>query len=233
MLQAKSLSKAYGSHVALHPLDLEVRSGEVLCLLGANGAGKTTTLNLLLGFLEPTAGAAYVDGIEVAKDPAGARARLAYVPEVAALYPHLSSRENFHYFVRLSGAERDPREAESLLAKVGFPTEALDRRAGALSKGMRQKVVLAIALARGAKALLLDEPLSGLDPSAANDFVRTLRAASDEGVAVFMATHDVFRAKDCATRVGILKSGRLAGMLETAGLAGAEIERIYLEHMRG
>lgn len=204
-----------------------------MALLGANGAGKTTTLNLFLGFTQPTSGRALVGGVEVARQPAATRSRLAYVPEVVALYPHLTGLENLDYFVRLGGRAPAGRgELEQALAAVGLPAEAFGRRARTYSKGMRQKVALAIALACRAEALLLDEPLSGLDPAAANDFVATLRRAASGGLAVLMATHDVFRAKDCAARVGILKRGRLIELRATAGMSGAELERLYLDHMQ-
>lgn len=234
MLRAEALTKSYGTAVALQGLDLAVGAGEIVALLGANGAGKTTTLNLFLGFTQPTSGRALVGEVEVARQPAAARSRLAYVPEVVALYPHLTGLENLDYFVRLGGRAPAGRgELERALAAVGLPAEAFGRRARTYSKGMRQKVVLATALARRAEALLLDEPLSGLDPAAANDFVATVRQAASRGLAVLMATHDVFRAKDCAGRVGILKQGRLIELRETAGMSGAELERLYLDHMKG
>jgi ABC-2 type transport system ATP-binding protein len=233
MLRAEALTKRYGPAIALEGLNLEVVSGEIVALLGANGAGKTTTLNLFLGFLSPSSGRAWVGDIEVAKQPAAARARLAYVPEVVALYDHLTGLENVEYFVRLGGGPTPRRsELEDSLMACGLPREAFGRRAVAYSKGMRQKVALAIALARRAQALLLDEPLSGLDPAAANDFVGTLRLAGERGLAVLMATHDVFRAKECARRVGILKGGRLIELRDTAGLSGSELEQLYLHHMK-
>ncbi len=233
MLKANALSKSYGSSDALCNLNLSVEPGEVVGLLGANGAGKSTTLNIFLGFVAPSSGSASVGGIDVVRDPVGARARIAFVPEVVALYPHLSGLENVDYFVRLTGRE-DPQRADLLkaLATVGLPAAAADRRASTYSKGMRQKVALAIALARRAEALLLDEPLSGLDPSAANEFVASVRDAGDRGMAVLMATHDVFRAKECAHRVGILKGGRLVDLRSTDSLSGAQLEELYLEHMR-
>jgi len=233
VLKACALTKRFGSSVALEGLDLAVGRGEVVGLLGANGAGKTTTLNLFLGFVEPTSGTASVGEVDVAQDPVAARARIAYVPEVVALYPHLSGLENLDYFVRLGSKRVHSRSALlDTLAQVGLPKVTAERRASTYSKGMRQKVALSIALARGADALLLDEPLSGLDPAAANDFVESIRRASESGLAVLMATHDVFRAKECAHRVGILKAGRLVDLRSTDSLTGSELERVYLQHMR-
>jgi ABC-2 type transport system ATP-binding protein len=109
--------------------------------------------------------------------------------------------------------------------------EAADKRVSTYSKGMRQKVGIAIALAKNAKALLLDEPTSGLDPKAANEFSALLTTLSDDGVAVLMATHDLFRAKESGTRVGIMRQGRLVRTLDTIEVGHADLERIYLEHM--
>lgn len=231
MLEARQLTKRFGNLTALDNLDFEVRPGEIVCLLGANGAGKTTTINLFLGFLEPTSGGAFVDGVGVKQAPSEARKRLAYIPEQVALYPTLTGLENLEFFDRLSGTRRARRELLALLARAGLPETAAHRRASTYSKGMRQKVGVAVALARDARALLLDEPLSGLDPVAANDFCKLLVAMKDEGRAVLMATHDVFRAKEVGTRIGIMKAGRLVDVLDAASLHAKEIEDIYLRHM--
>ncbi|CAK9039504.1 Probable ABC transporter ATP-binding protein NosF [Durusdinium trenchii] len=170
--------------------------GEIVCLLGANGAGKTTTINLFLGFLEPSSGGAFVNGLNVGQAPLETKKHLAYIPEQVALYPQLSGMENLDYFLRLSGIRKSRIQLISILKEAGLDEKATSRRASSYSKGMRQKVGIAIALAKNAKALLLDEPLSGLDPSAANALCVSLRRLRDEGRAILMATHDVFRAKE-------------------------------------
>lgn len=231
-LQASDLTRRFGDFVALDGLDLKVERGEIVCLLGANGAGKTTTLNLFLGFLAPSAGEARVFGVRPDHDPQGARAKLAYVPETVTLYPQLSGLENLDFFHALSGAPKLSRDAlVGHLAAAGLDRTAATRRVSTYSKGMRQKVALAAAFARGAAAWLLDEPLSGLDPHAASDLTTTLRAASADGVAILMATHDLFRARDLATRVGIMKQGRLVELLDPKALDHGELERVYLQHM--
>jgi ABC-2 type transport system ATP-binding protein len=232
MLQAKGLSKRFADRWALHPLDLEVRAGQIQCLLGANGAGKTTTLNLFLGFIDATGGTAFVDGQDVSKDVQAARARLAYVPEQVNLYPTLSGLENLTYFTKLA---RRPASDEQLIAQlreVGLEPGAAHRRVEHYSKGMRQKVGLAIALAKDARALLLDEPLSGLDPQAANELCELLRLVAQRDVAVLMATHDIFRACEVATRIGIMRSGSLVEDLDARAVSPAALERIYLDHMQ-
>lgn len=231
MLNARGLTKRFGAKTALEGLDLVVGAGEIVCLLGANGAGKTTTINLFMGFLEPTSGSATVDGIEVKASPIEARRRIAYIPENVALYPALTGLENLDYFARLTGAKPTRSQLLGALQGAGLSEEDARRRVSSYSKGMRQKVGVAIALAKNASALLLDEPLSGLDPSAANALTKLLSGLKEGGRAVLMATHDVFRAKEIGTRVGIMKAGRLIDLIEPQSLDARELERIYLAHM--
>ena len=232
MLVATDLSKRYNDVTALDSLNLTVQPGEVFCLLGANGAGKTTTINLFLNFIDPTSGTAAINGLDVTKAPLETKKYVAYIPETVMLYRNLTGIENLEYFAALAGRP-DYLRAELLnfFKRVGLPDDAPDRRVGTYSKGMRQKVGIAIALAKGAKALLLDEPTSGLDPKASNEFSDLLRQLSHAGVAVLMATHDLFRAKESGTRVGIMRHGKLVAVHGTGEFSHADLERIYLEHM--
>jgi ABC-2 type transport system ATP-binding protein len=233
MLEARDLTKRYNDIVALDALTLTVMPGEVFCLLGANGAGKTTAINLFLNFIQPSAGRASVNGLDVTTQPLETKRHLAYIPETVMLYKNLTGLENLEYFAALAGRPDLTRQrALAYFAEVGLAAEAADRRVGTYSKGMRQKVGIAIALAKGAKALLLDEPTSGLDPKASNEFSDLLKRMSANGVAVLMATHDLFRAKESGTRVGIMKHGRLVAQHGTEEFGHADLERVYLEHMR-
>jgi ABC-2 type transport system ATP-binding protein len=232
MLEARQLSKRYNGQAALVDLDLRIAPGEVFCLLGANGAGKTTTINLFLNFVEPSAGTALIGGKDVTKHSLETKKVIAYIPEQVMLYRHLTGLENLEYFSALAGHDAYSRaDLLKFFDDVGLGTDAADRRVSTYSKGMRQKVGIAIALAKRARALLLDEPTSGLDPKAANEFSRLLDGMSADGVAILMATHDLFRAKESGTRVGIMKHGRLVSTLETRDIGHADLERIYLEHM--
>ncbi len=232
MLEAKDLTKKYGEHLALDRLNLSVRPGEVYCLLGANGAGKTTTINLFLNFIEPTAGAAFVDGSNVVDHPLESKRRIAYVPETVLLYKNLTGLENLKFFAEIATGTTFTRAAlQDFLTRSGLPPDAVDRRVSAYSKGMRQKVGIAIALAKSAKALILDEPTSGLDPKASNEFSRLLLDLSEAGVAILMATHDLFRAKETGTRIGIMKSGVLVRSFATSEVGHTELEKIYIDHM--
>jgi ABC-2 type transport system ATP-binding protein len=217
--------------VALDGLDLELGAGGIYALLGANGAGKSTTLNLLLGFLRPDAGEVRVDGVDPGADPFTARQRLAYLPEQVSLYPTLSGVENLGYFAALGGHARSDTELKGLLARVGLPQADHAVALARYSKGMRQKVGIAIALAKDARVLLLDEPLSGLDPAAANEVTRLLREIADTGVAVLLATHDLFRARRVADRIGILRAGQKRAELAGPSIDASQLESLYLQHM--
>jgi len=233
VLQAQSLVKHYGSHPALVGLDLEVDAGEVFCLLGANGAGKTTTIQLFLGFIEPTSGSATIKGLEVHDHALETKRFLAYIPENVMLYPNLTGLENLDYFTTLAGcADTSEAELRRILQRAGLPEDFVDQPVGTYSKGMRQKVGIAMAIARRAELLLLDEPTSGLDPKASNEFSHLVCSLRDEGVAVLMATHDLFRSREIATRIGIMKRGVLVDQFSAGDVSHTDLERIYLEHMR-
>ncbi|MFO1356719.1 MAG: ABC transporter ATP-binding protein [Gammaproteobacteria bacterium] len=232
MLEAIDLKKAYGDYEALKGLNLRVNGGDIYCLLGANGAGKTTTINLFLNFVTPTSGVARVNGIDVNTDPLQTKRYLAYIPEQVMLYGNLTGMENLEYFARLGGHdEYSADDYRGFLRRVGLQEDAAGRRVKTYSKGMRQKVGVAIALAKQARALLLDEPTSGLDPKASNEFSELLVQLKGEGAAILMATHDLFRAKETGTRIGIMRGGQLVQELSTDEVSHADLERIYLEHM--
>lgn len=232
MLEVVNLSKSYNGAVALDSLDLRIMPGEVFCLLGANGAGKTTTINLFLNFIEPSSGTAKIKNLDVTRQPLETKKYLAYIAEQVMLYRNLSGLENLEYFSALAGKDKYTRdELLGFFREVGLPEDAAHKRVSAYSKGMRQKVGISIALAKRAEALLLDEPTSGLNPKASKEFSELLRKLSGQGVAVLMATHDLFRAKESGTRVGIMRQGKLGREMSTAEIGHADLERIYLEHM--
>ena len=229
ILQAEGLVKHYGDHVALRGLDLAVDAGEVFCLLGANGAGKTTTIQLFLGFIDPTQGSAKIKGLEVRDHALETKKALAYIPENVMLYPNLTGIENLEYFATLAGCEETSEaKLRDTLIRAGLPQDAIERPVGNYSKGMRQKVGIAMAIARQAELLLLDEPTSGLDPKASNEFSQLVASLRDEGVAVLMATHDLFRSREVGTRIGIMKRGVLVKEFNAADVSHNELEQIYI-----
>ena len=232
VLEAIALRKTYGDVVALHGLDLSIEAGEIFCLLGANGAGKTTTIQLFLGFIAPSAGSAHIVGLDVATHALQTKQSIAYIPENVMLYPNLTGIENLEFFTTLAGRGDIGRTGlVEILTRAGLAPDAAGRRVSGYSKGMRQKVGIAMAMAKGARALLLDEPTSGLDPKGSNEFSRLLQSMSADGVGVLMATHDIFRSKEIGARVGIMKHGQLVACMGTEDLSHSDLERIYLEHM--
>ena len=231
MIEAHNLSKSFSGQPALRQLNLTVVPGEIYALLGANGAGKTTTINLFLHFLEPDEGEARINGKSVAEDPQAARAIIAYIPENIQLYPHLSGIENLAYFSALSGRKYPTAALEQFLTQAGLESGAFSKQARHYSKGMRQKTGIAIALAKEAKAMLLDEPTSGLDPKASNEFAWLLQQLSEQGMATLMATHDLFRAKETATQIGIMRSGQLLQELQPSEIGHTDLESLYLQQM--
>ncbi|MBH5384761.1 ABC transporter ATP-binding protein [Bradyrhizobium diversitatis] len=233
MLDAIEVTKQFGAKRALDNVSLCVLPGEIYCLLGANGAGKTTLVNLFLNFLQPTSGSLQIGKLDVMNQSLETKKLLAYVPEQITLYGVLSGLENLAFFSSLATGERLSRERLlELLQAADLPRQAADERVATYSKGMRQKVGIAIALAKNAKALLLDEPTSGLDPSAANEFSELLVKASNEGVAVLTTTHDLFHAKQTGTRIGIMKQGRLVEDLRSEDVSLADLQALYLKHMK-
>jgi ABC-2 type transport system ATP-binding protein len=198
-------------------------------MLGHNGAGKTTTVNLLLNFVQPTSGRIEIGGQNLHQNPAQVLKQVAYIPELVMLYPELNALDNLGYFSRLAGKDYSRSELESHLQRAGLPAEAFKRPVGRYSKGMRQKVGIAIALAKKASLLVLDEPTSGLDPQASYEFSQLLQDLAASGVAIFMVTHDLFRVRELRAQVGILKLGKLQRLLDSETLSHQELESLYLQ----
>ncbi|HEX8575441.1 MAG TPA: ABC transporter ATP-binding protein [Flavobacterium sp.] len=229
MLIAENLTKKYGNVIALNALNLHISKGEIFALLGQNGAGKTTTINLFLGFIAPTSGDLKINGISVIENHQQTKQHVAYIPETVMLYPYLTGIENLNFFSSLAGFKYSTEELSLFLHKAGLQEEAHRQNLSGYSKGMRQKVGIAIALAKKAIVLLLDEPTSGLDPKASNEFSKILKELSKEGTAVLMATHDIFRAREVANRIGIMKEGYLVTIVNSDEISANELEQLYLQ----
>ncbi len=209
MIAINDLMVERGGRAVLNGLSLSVAAGEVYALLGGNGAGKSTTLAALLGFLKPVSGSVLVVGVDPSTDAEAARHKIAYLPENVALYEHLTARENVDYFLALAGEAHSEAEKEAAFDAAGLQTEARDRMLSGFSKGMRQKVAIALAVVRQVPVLLLDEPTSGLDPRATADFNTLVAKLRERGTAILMVTHDLLGAADCADRIGFLDAGRI------------------------
>ena len=220
-IEAENLSIIRGKKEVVKNLSFSVKQGEVFGLLGGNGAGKSTTLLAFLGFLKSIQGAAKINGVDVTADPRAARQAIAYLPESANLYPHLSALENINYFLSLAKAKKTAVDIDAALDQVSLAKEDRVRRLSSYSKGMRQKVAIAVAILRHAPILFLDEPTSGLDPVAIDEFNQLITELAKNGTTVLMVTHDVYGACQVADRIGLLNDGELVGIFEA--LDGAQI----------
>lgn len=229
MVEAIELSKVYGEHTALNKLNLKVDAGEVFCLLGQNGAGKTTAINLFLGFTEPTSGRALINSTEVKVNDATTKKYLAYIPEVVMLYGNLTATENLDFFSRLAGYKYHKNQLNTFLLQAGLQPEAFTRQLSNYSKGMRQKVGIAIAVAKNAEVIFMDEPTSGLDPKATNEFTEIVKGLGKQGKSIFMATHDIFNAVNVGTKIGIMRQGELVHTINAADINANDLQKLYLE----
>jgi len=232
MIHLKEVNKSFKGTPAVVNLDLKVQEGEILGLLGANGAGKSTTINMLLGFLKPDSGEVKIKDVNVVQNATATRKFIGYIPENVNLYPYLSGLENLDYFCRLAGLKYSGDELREFLATCGLAQEFMAKKISGYSKGMRQKVGIAIAYAKKAKVYLLDEPASGLDPVASNELSELLRKLASEGASVLMASHDIFRVREVCHRIGILRSGRLVKELKSEEVTTSELEKLYLQFMQ-
>ena len=230
MIALEQVHKSFKGRKALDDLCLRVNSGEIYGLLGANGAGKSTTLNLILGFLTADSGSIVLgnpnDALTLSSDSIG------YIPENVNLYPYLSGLENLDYFCRLAGQKYSASALSTFLMECGLAKEAHHKKTAAYSKGMRQKVGIAIAYAKDAKVYLLDDPASGLDPLACNELSELLKTLAARGSAILMASHDIFRVRETCHRIGILKQGRLVKEVASSDVSSNELESIYLNFMK-
>ena len=233
MISLKNITKSFGGFEAVKNLSIEITEGEIYGLLGSNGAGKSTTINILLGFLEPDEGEAFIDGINVTTHADSARKKIGYISENVNLYPYLTGIENLNYFCKIAGEDYNDEALSKILNDCGLDSDAINKKVGSYSKGMRQKVGIAIAFAKKAKVLLLDEPASGLDPLASTELSSTLKSLAKKGAAVLMASHDIFRVRETCDRIGILKNGSLIDQMDTSKVTTNELEKIYIDYMRG
>ncbi|PSP78156.1 ABC transporter ATP-binding protein [Halobacteriales archaeon QS_1_68_20] len=211
-IEMDGLTKRYGSGeagvVAVDDLDLVVEEGEVFGFLGPNGAGKSTTINMLLGFVEPTAGTAEVLGMDARTEATRLRERVGILPEGYEVFERLTAREHVEWVKDTKGTDDD---VDALLDAVGIP-EAADRQAGGFSKGMRQRLALAMALVGDPDLLILDEPSSGLDPTGMQEMRELIREQAQDGTTVFFSSHLLGQVGAVCDRVGILHDGSLVEM---------------------
>lgn len=229
VIEASGLHKHFGAAIAVNDLHMSVNEGEIFCLLGQNGAGKTTTLNMLMGFTAPTGGTATILGHKITKGYSAHKAGVSYIPEVVQLYPLLTGAENLDFFCKLGGHHLTAQEISQLLENTGLHPDAHHQRVGTYSKGMRQKVGIAIALAKQSRLILMDEPTRGLDPASAIELASLMKQLSSKGIAFLMATHDLFNAVEVGHTIGIMKQGKMVTTLPVASITAQSLRQIYLE----
>jgi len=210
MLEVRHLTKKYGSFTAVRDLSLSVPAGELFGLLGPNGAGKSTVMKIVAGLLRPTAGTVRVGGYDVVQQPTEAKALIGYLPEVPFLYERLTGQEFLRFIADLFDvpADQATQHARELIALFELQ-DAINDRIQGYSRGMRQKLALIGVLLHRPRLLILDEPLTGLDPRSARVFKDLLRQLCQEGTAVLLSTHILEIAERLCDRVGIIDRGRL------------------------
>lgn len=204
-IELSTITKRYNTLTALHSLDLTIDDGEIFGFLGPNGAGKSTTINILLDFVRPTSGSAHVLGMDAQEETSAVHEKVGVLPEGFELYDRLTAHEHLRFAMRTKGVSADP---DSLLDRVGLDP-SVDRPVGGFSKGMRQRLALAIALVGEPELLILDEPSSGLDPNGARDMRRIVREENDRGATVFFSSHILEQVDAVCDRVGIMHEGEL------------------------
>jgi ABC-2 type transport system ATP-binding protein len=230
------LRRTYGSFTAVDDLSFEVGRGEIVGLIGPNGAGKTTTLRTLAGILKPTAGRIVVDGHDLSTDPIEAKRRLAFMPDEPHLFEYLTVEEHLRLIARLYAVPDFEHRARELISELEL-TGKETALPGELSRGMRQKVVIACGLVRDASVLLFDEPLTGLDPIGIRRMRDTITRRAHQGAAVVLSSHLLHLVEEVCTRVIIMAKGHkvadgtvkdLAARAELA-TADSNLEQIFLE----
>ena len=242
MIEVSGLSKRYGDFTAVNDLSFTVQPGEVMGLVGPNGAGKTTTLRCATGIIPATAGTLRVAGIDLATDPVGAKRQLAFFPDEPRLFEHLTVRQHLAFaakIYRLPQQEAEAR-AEALLAELEIADKA-DQLPGELSRGMKQKLVIACGLLHSPKVMYFDEPLTGLDPLGIRRMKDTIRRLSREGASIILSSHLLSLLEEVCTHVLIMKQGqRIAvGTLPEVvaqfsnGETGVSLEEVFIRATGG
>lgn len=219
---ARDLVKRYGSHTALHGIDLDIPRGSVFGMIGPNGAGKTTTMRLLLDILRPSAGELRVLGDEPRTGGAGLRRRIGYLPGELHLDARVRGRDLLAHYAEISGPVR-PGTVEALADRLGLD---LGRSVRSLSKGNKQKVGLIQAFMHEPELLVLDEPTSGLDPLVQQEFHAMLREAREHGQTVFLSSHVLSEVQQTADEVAILRAGRIARRSTVAALRESAVRHV-------
>ena len=216
-IEIDGLSKHFGDVVAVDDLDLTVEEGEIFGFLGPNGAGKSTTIDIVLDFVRPTSGSVSVLGHDTQEEGLAVRRKTGVLPDAYHVYDRLTGRQHLEFAVEVKDADDDPAD---LLDRVGI-ADAADRKAGGYSKGMRQRLIMGIALVGDPDLLILDEPSTGLDPNGAREMREIIRAENDRGTTIFFSSHVMEQVEAVCDRVAIIDRGRLVAVDTIQGLREA------------
>jgi len=233
VLEVEGLAKSYAGFTAVHDLSFRVARGEVLGLVGPNGAGKTSTLRCLGGVLPPTRGTIRVQGRDLAADPVAAKRALAFLPDEPRLFEYLTVREHLNLVARLYGVTGWEAKADALLAELELDGKA-SVLPGELSRGMKQKLTIACGFLHEPRLVLLDEPLTGLDPLGIRKMKRSLRARAEAGAAIVLSSHLLPLVEELCHRVLVIVGGKrvaLGTIAEIRGQLGPGGEEESLEDL--
>jgi ABC-2 type transport system ATP-binding protein len=212
-IQAKNLTKFYGDFLAVDHISFEVEKGEIYGFLGPNGAGKSTTIRMLTGISIPTEGNATIMGFDIVKQPVEAKSVMGIVPDISNIYTELTAWENLIFTGRLYGISKNRREERaSELLKLFELYERRNEKTDGFSRGMRRRVCIAMALINDSKILYLDEPTSGLDVKSVRNIRRLIRELNQEGLTVFLTTHNIEEASQMCDRIAIINRGKIAAI---------------------
>lgn len=235
IIEMQGLTKHYGNKIAVNNLDLSICQGEIFGLLGPNGAGKTTTILMLFGLTEPTAGRAFIEGLDCTRNPVAVKRVAGYMPDNVGFYPDLTGRQNLRFTGRLNGLGEDMIEEriEQLLKRVGM-TEYGDQKTGTYSKGMKQRLGIADVLMKDPRVIIMDEPTLGIDPEGMHELLMLMHElASEDGRTLLISSHQLYQIQQICDRVGIFVSGRLiaCGRIDELGRQvnqeGGDLDEIY------
>jgi heme ABC exporter ATP-binding subunit CcmA len=232
MIAAQELRKTYGSNIVIDGVSFTLEGGQCLALLGPNGAGKTTLLRILATLLRPTSGALQVGGVDALREPERVRPLLSMVAHASYVYEDLTARENLRFWEIMRGGDAAPARLAGALAQVELDGVA-DERVRTFSAGMKRRLALARVLLGQARVLLLDEPFTGLDRTAAEEFRRLLAEQAASGRITVLVTHNVEEGTELATDVAFMRAGRFVELAPRAGRDAPAIADAYRRAVTG
>jgi ABC-2 type transport system ATP-binding protein len=223
VIEADRLTRYYGDFCAVRELSFAVAAGEVVGLVGPNGAGKTSTLRCLVGIIRPTSGTVRIAGHDLLEDPLAAKVALAFVPDEPHLFPHLTVSEHLQFVARIYGVDDGAPRSAALLEELEL-TDRVDSLPDELSRGMKQKLAIACGLLHEPRALLLDEPLTGLDPGAIRRMKRTILERARAGAAVILSSHLLGLVEELCSRILVIQRGEMVAMGSVGEIAASKPE---------